>query len=245
LKNKTIHLLQSVLGYERYLFLFTLLKVKTLGLDRRKSDFIFFNKLLPFDATILVIGACTGITTIPFAQGFKQRNVLAYEPLPDNFRILTKIVGFFKCNNIQLFPFGLSDKDSATQMILPVVNGVKKHGMAHIDADFIQEYREGISFSTELRKADTRPELAEKKINAIKLVAENYELPILLGAKEIILKNRPLIYCELWQNEHRSAVLSFIQSLEYRIYFRQGKLLTEYSGSNYSGKNFIFKSKYE
>ncbi len=245
MKNYIIKITQFLLGRKRYLKFFSIFKIRTISYDRRKSDYLFFENLLPKDATVIVAGACTGITTVPFARNKSQRKVIAYEPLPLNFSTLNQVIAHFRLDNVKTYPIGLGNKKEQREIIVPVVNGLKKHGMAHIQDKSIMEFNEGETLSIELDKLDSRPEINQTKIEALKIVAENFEFQIFEGAKEIIKNNRPLIYCELWPNENRSRVLELIESYNYKIYYRNGDQLILHHSSNYQGKNFIFKPSNE
>ena len=76
MKESIIKVLHYILGYERYLKIFSIFKIRTLSFDGRKSDFLFFNELLDENAKVVVIGACTGITTIPLAKDKEIAEVL-------------------------------------------------------------------------------------------------------------------------------------------------------------------------
>ncbi|MBK9192139.1 MAG: FkbM family methyltransferase [Crocinitomicaceae bacterium] len=241
MKESIIKILHYILGYERYLKIFSIFKIRTLSLDGRKSDFLFFNELLNENATIVVIGACTGITTIPLKKGGKNRMVFAYEPLTTNFKVLNRVVNYFNSNNVFTYNLGLGNKQEKREIILPVLNGVKKQGMAHIKDSTISDYNEGLSEIIELDILDNRIEINTIKIDGIKIVAENFEYQIFEGAKKIIENNKPLIYCELWDNEKRNLVLDLIKKYNYNIFFRKGNTLIPYNKNNYSGKNFFFK----
>ena len=77
--------MQRVLGYDRYLMLFSIFKIKTLVYDKRKADFLFFETMLSKEANVIVIGACTGITTIPIARKTQptQRAQYTSDPFVD------------------------------------------------------------------------------------------------------------------------------------------------------------------
>jgi len=234
-------MLHFILGYERYLKIFSILKIKTLSLDSRKADFLYFNEIIKDNATVVVIGACTGITTIPFAKGKTMRKIFAYEPLPSNFEVLNKLVNFFNLNNVHTYNIGLGNKIENRELLLPVLKGVKKQGMAHIIDKTIVEYNEGLIEMIEIATLDSRTELNSIKIDAIKIVAENFEYEIFEGAKKIVESNKPLIYCELWDNDKRNKVLKLIEEYNYTIYYRKGNALFPYEKSDYLGKNFFFK----
>lgn len=193
------------------------------------------------DATILVIGACTGITTVPLAKGKPKRSIIAYEPLSSNYRVLTKVIKHFRLNNIVTYHLGLGNKKEVRELILPIVNGAKKHGLAHVKDKTIERFNEGLIEQIELDYLDNRDELKACKIGAIKIVAENFEYQIFEGAKSIIENNKPLIYCELWENERRNLVLEQLKKYNYSIYFRKDNTLIPFDNKNYSGKNFFFK----
>jgi FkbM family methyltransferase len=235
--------MHTLLGYNRYLKVFSIFKIKTLRFDSRKSDFLFFNRFLADEATVLVIGACTGITTIPLAQNHYHRKIIAYEPLVSNFNALKKVVDYYRLTNISLFNTGLGNKTEQVEMVLPIVNGIKKQGLAHVKTLNTEGFNTGVSEIIEIDKLDHRKELQQITIGAIKLVAENFELQVLEGAKELILKNRPLIYCELWDNEKRKIVLDLIQSWNYDVFYNKQNQLCLYDPIAYKGKNYFFKAK--
>jgi len=241
MKTLILKLLHFVFGYERYTRLFSIFKIRTLSFDSRKTDFLFFETLLAADANVLVIGACTGITTVPLAKGKTGRKVIAYEPLSSNFKVLNQVVSHYRLSNVSTFQLGLGNRSEQREMVLPVLNGVKKQGMAHVIDPSIVLYNEGISEPIELDFLDNRSELKQLEIKGIKLVAENFEYQIIEGAENLIASHRPLIYCELWHNEKRDAVLELIQRYGYTVFYRDGNELLPYNHRNYSGKNFFFK----
>ena len=237
--------MHHLLGYERYLEIFSIFKISTLRLDKRKSDFLYFNTLMDEKANIIVIGACTGITTIPLAKDKSKRKIFAYEPLSSNYSVLDKVVNRYKLLNIRTFNLGLADKSDQKEMILPVINGVKKQGMAHVKDSTILLNNEGLSEFVKFDCLDNRPELNKIKIAGIKVVAENFEFQVFEGAKKIIQNSRPIIYCELWANEKRKQVLELIMKYNYDVFYRKHNELMPYNKDAYSGKNFFFKPKYE
>ena len=241
MKGLIIKFLHFILGYEKYLKIFSIFKIKTLFFDERKSDFLFFKELLDENSTIVVIGACTGITTIPLAKGKIGRKVFAYEPLSSNFKVLNKVVNYFNINNVFTYNIGLGNKLEKREIILPVLKGVKKQGMAHIKDSTILDYNEGLTEMIDLDILDNRNEINAIKIDAIKIVAENFEYQIFEGAQKIIENNKPLIYCELWDNERRNMVLELIKKYNYGIFYRKGNALIPYDKKSYSGKNLFFK----
>jgi len=244
MKELIIKILHNIFGYEKYLELFSIFKIRTLLLDSRKSDFLFFKELLVDDANIIVVGACTGITTIPLVKKHPFRKAYAYEPLLSNFKALNKVIKHYKLSNVLTFNIGLGNKKDKREMILPILKGTRKQGMAHVKDPSILEYNEGISEFIQLYRMDDRAELLNIKINGIKVVAENFEYQIFEGAEALIQKNQPIIYCELWENEKRNLVINLMKSYNYDVYYRKKDILAPYHKDKYTGKNFFFKPRY-
>lgn len=241
MKTLIIKLLHSIIGYSRYLKWFTIIKIWFLKMDSRKSDYLFFTKLLGEKSTVLVIGANTGMTTIPFASSHPKRKIYAYEPLKSNFDCLNSLVSFFSCLNVSTYQVGLADKNGVEKMILPKEKGAKKHGMSYVLA-YNQDHKlKGDSFEVKLSRLDDREELKDIEVHAIKIVAENSEFEIFSGGNKLIGRWKPIIYCELWDNEHRAKTMNLIKSMGYEIYFRKGKELVPFKQELYKGKNFVFK----
>lgn len=77
----------------------------------------------------------------------------------------------------------------------------------------------------------------------IKLDVENFELEVLRGGKKMLERNKPMIYCELWDNENRTLVFELIKSIGYDIYVFDPKtdnLEHLESAGDLSGNNFFF-----
>ena len=193
MKNKIIGLLYKIVGWDNYIFIFTVFKIVTLRFDGRKKSFVHFTKLLPETSNTLIIGACTGITTIPIAKKTKKGKVFAFEPMPFNFNALNKVSRFFKLTNIIAFNTAVGNTSGEIEMTLPKIGGTFKHGMSHVADDSVVNYNEGKRFTAKLNRIDDYVELQNIKIDAVKLVAENFEKQILEGANNLILKNKPFI----------------------------------------------------
>ena len=242
MKNYIISLLQKLLGYERYLFVFAKMKIRFLKFNRRKDTYRHFKNLIPEDSTVAVIGASVGITTLPIANG--KREIFAYEPIPSNVSIIEKLKKKLNAQKLSIFSVALGNHSGQVEFIFPRINGAKKHGLSYVKNIHIDGQPKGETLTIEIDKFDNRPELIGKKIGALKIVAENYEFEIFSGAKETIKRDRPIIYCELWDNAKRAVVLEFIRSMNYEVSILMNGKLESYSDhqSTYSGKHFIFRS---
>ena len=88
MKQLAKKILQTLLGFDNYLFLFSLYVIYTLRWNRNERDFLYFLEMLPDEGTVLDIGANIGIMTVHFSRRLPQARVLAIEPIPANLKAL-------------------------------------------------------------------------------------------------------------------------------------------------------------
>lgn len=53
-----------------------------------------------------------------------------------------------------------------------------------------------------------------------------------------IIKHKPIIYCELWDNEERNLTINYLKDLGYKVKIYHHKQLIDYS--NQQSVNFFF-----
>lgn len=242
MKSFVKRVLQLILGFDNYLVVFSWFKVKTLSWDKKEGHFIHFLKMISEDGIILDIGANIGIMTVHFAKKFPQSTILAVEPVPENINSLKKIIRFFKLKNVTVFECALGNSEGEIEMVMPVLDKVKMQGLSHVIDPTIEKYNEGERYKVPIHRLDDMPEIKNlnKKITAIKIDAENYEYWVFKGGKQTILKHRPVIYCELWENIHRLNCLELIRSFDYEINVLINDELQVYNPDSHKSLNFFF-----
>lgn len=234
-------ILQKILGFDTYLFIFSRFIINRLEKDKNEKDFIFFLNMIPDNGIILDIGANIGIMTVHLARKFKNTHVYAFEPIPQNIRILHKIINHYKLNNVKIFEYALGDKSQPIEMIMPVVKSVKMQGLSHVVHESIKEFNEGIKINVESKRLDDIHEFnIDEKITAIKIDVENYEYFVLKGGEKLIKQNRPIIYCELWDNENRYKCFELLKSLGYKIQYLDNDSLIDIESKTTTKQNFFF-----
>jgi FkbM family methyltransferase len=240
MKSKVKLVLQKLLGFSNYLFVFSIFKILTLKWDRKENDFLFFLKLLPENAVVLDIGANIGIMSIHLSRRVPQGMVYAFEPIPDNYLTLQKVVHLFNAENIYVFRCALGDENKTVEMVMPVVNSVKNQGLSHVIHEELNDFNEGIMFSTLQRTLDSIAEEIKNPFHAIKMDVENFEYFVLKGGIQSIEKFRPIVYCELWDNNNRAKCFEIMEELGYRILILQRKKLIPFDKDIHQNQNFFF-----
>ena len=235
--------LQKVLGFNNYLFIFSLYIIATLKRNRKEGDFLHFLSMLPDNSTILDIGANIGVMTVHIARKLPESQVLSFEPVPENLQTLQRLLTYFKLTNVKVFDFALGNYTGSAEIILPEHNHVKFQGLSHIEGVEGSEGDTGIKYKVAMHRLDDIPELqlAEKPISGIKIDVENYEFNVLDGARNLLAKHKPLIYAELWDNQNRVECLKLLSSIGYSAFVIQSGVLVKFEADKHQTQNFFFK----
>lgn len=239
LKLLVQRVLQFLLGYRLYLFVFSNFKIQTLKLDRNEKDFFHFLELLPDNAHLLDVGANIGVMTY-YMSRFTSGKVLSIEPEPMNLKVLKSICAFHRLNNVEVSDKAVGSDNGTLKMILPVVGNVRKQGLSHVKDEQITTFNEGEEFEVEVLKIDDFPFVAEHKIAGIKLDVENYEYRALKGAEVLIQRDRPVVYTELWNNQNRQDCFEFMRAMDYVVMVWNGSNLCPFEVDQHHTQNFFF-----
>jgi FkbM family methyltransferase len=241
LKQLLQYLLQKILGIQRYLVLHSWVKIKTLHRDDSENDFFHFLTLIPSSGVVLDIGANIGIMSYHLhKRTHKSQEVHAFEPIPYNLGALKRIKNIFNLNRLHIHNHALGNSAGEIEMILPVVNGVIKQGLSHVNHEKMTDFQEGIKVKTDCCKLDDLEWIQNKRVSAIKMDVENFEFEVLEGGIELLQRDRPIVYTELWDNENRKMCFDLMKKMGYTIKVLKKTTLEPFQSNNYDGQNFFF-----
>lgn len=238
MKNFIKYILQSVLGFRRYLYVFSKHKIRTLKKDDKEKDFFKFLSLLKGDSCILDVGANIGIMSVHISNQFPNTSIHAFEPMPDNLDVLKRILNKYECSNVTLHEIAVGNEEGEITMVLPHNGKVKMQGLAHVVHDSITEWNEGETVKAPIKKIDDV--IGEQQVEGIKIDVENFEYFALLGAKKILQRDHPIVYAELWDNENRTHCFELFGDLGYKTYIVEDDELIEFNPDQHTKQNFIF-----
>lgn len=239
-KNVIKSIIQQVIGFDNYLLLFSLFRTRQALQGKYEKGFHFFTTLIPDRGLILDIGANIGITAIPLARLKKEQDVYAFEPILENFKTLKRVASFYKVKNLNLFQTALGNSEGTLRMVMPISSKAKLQGLSKVCETTTNE--PGVYYNVPVKRVD---ELIGKDevVSAIKIDVENYEYEVLMGATNVLKKDKPIVYCELWDNQKRRKVFDFMKNIGYKIFlFTEGtKTLNEIDDWYVGGSNnFLF-----
>ena len=239
MKNTIKFILQKLLGYNRYLFIFSKYKIKTLKNDKKEGDFFLFMEQIKSEGLILDIGANIGIMTYHLAKQFSDRKIISIEPMPNNLLVLNQIISEFKLTNVEVKAIALGEKAETIEMVLPLNGKVKMQGLAHVVHESISEWNDGDKINVTCETLDNI--LTNQTIAGIKMDIENFEYFALKGGQKLIENSKPVIYLELWENENRINCFNFLTQIGYSAFVNVNNNLIPFDKEKHIKQNFIFK----
>ncbi|MFO0495955.1 MAG: FkbM family methyltransferase [Flavobacteriia bacterium] len=239
MKNWLKYILQKSLGFDTYLYVFALFKIRTLQNDSKEKDFFhFLNLLEDGKGDVLDVGANIGIMTVHLAKKVPNSTIHAFEPIPENLSVLTKIISKFNLNKIKVHHTAVGDHEGEVKMILPKNGKTKMQGLSHVKHESITEWNEGDEYNVPLNTLDNL--LNGASIQGIKIDVENFEYFALKGGSRILSSNKPVIYAELWDNENRTNCFTLLSDLNYTAHVVEKGILTPFHVDKHRHQNFIF-----
>lgn len=149
------------------------------------------------------VGANIGVYTLQMAKKVGDRGMIyAFEPEPDNFSILQTNIIDNKFNNVEIFPFALSNMEGGAKLYLSWDN-MGDHRI--YDGKYVRA-RNTIDIAvTTLDIALLHRNTDRGKISVIKIDTQGYEPFVIEGAKELIQKDHPAIFLEYWPIAYKKA----------------------------------------
>ncbi len=234
--------LQRLLGFDNYLFVFSLFIINTMRFNKSEGDFLWFLKMIPDKGILLDIGANIGIMTSLMARRKKHASIHAFEPIPENLQALSRVLRFYRLKNVEVHKTALGDANGEVQMKMPIDQSVKMQGLSHVVHESIPDDSEGVSFTCTLNRLDDywKHIMNRQKVEAIKMDVENFEYFVLKGAREMIQQCLPVIYTELWDTENRRKCIAFLDSFGYKPMVLEKMRLLDFSADRHTTQNFFF-----
>jgi FkbM family methyltransferase len=180
-------------------------------------------KLIKHGNVVVEVGANLGYFTRLFAYlvGTKG-SVLAFEPIPSTREQLLRNVNGLK--QVTILPYAISDKVGKIKMYVPGVT----HGQASLKMHSSSGW--GAAGEVTSVSVECMPLALIKQVHALdhidfmKVDVEGAELQVLLGARDILVRDRPILHLEIEEKWMKAfgygpdAIEEFLRSIGYTIF---------------------------
>lgn len=195
---------------------------------------------LSSEKTFLDIGSNIGQHSLLLAPYCKQ--IFAYEPIPE---IYTEFSNSIKANgyqNIVLQNTAIGEREENRKIYFHIGNSGA--------SSFLQNRENNPEIPVKIRTLESTLPI-NQEFDVVKIDVEGFEAVVILGNKEIFLKNRPTIFLEFSPNciqregtYTAKALLNFFLNNNYEIFSRvSDKIFTEDSPELYQIDNLILRPK--
>lgn len=237
-KRATQSFAQRLLGFERYLRMFAVFKVRTIHRDSRESDFLRFARMLPVDGLVLDIGANVGIMSIHLARAVPGGHLHSFEPMPENFSTLSWLVRHYRIRNITLHQMALGDSEGELEMVMPEEDHVRMQGLSRV-VGANDRYPEGEKRVVPVKRLDDLAFLEGLDVAGIKIDVEDFEEYVFKGGREMLARCLPVVYTELGQSQNRQRCMDFFEELGYAVCVADGERIVPHVEGAHSKHNFF------
>ena len=172
---------------------------------------LLLNNLEFKNKIFLDIGSHIGFYTILLGENFTK--TYAFEPSELQYQYLQDNALLNKHINISISKSAVGSVNSKKTLYVMGNSG----GTNTLRDDIAIQGNPMKSYEVDLITLDSQK---IDNVGLIKIDVEGYELDVLIGAKNTIIENKPIILCEVWDNEEsRQKVSAFFESVNYSINF--------------------------
>lgn len=175
-------------------------------------------KMLPNKGTFIDIGANIGWHSLIIAKKNKQIKVYSFEPIKKTYKFLKENIKLNSIKNISTYNFGFFNKDKKISFY------TYKEGTGNSSIKNLSNRKSVIRQTANVKIFDEFINKNKIKVDFIKCDVEGAEFFVFLGAKKILSKNKPIVFCEMlrkWSrkfNYHPNEIILFYNNLGYDCY---------------------------
>ena len=148
-------------------------------------------QLLPKRGNFIDIGANIGWHSLVIAKKLKKIKVHAFEPIKKTYKFLTQNIKLNSINNIKSYNFGFYNENKKISFytykegsVNSSIKNLSKRSTVMLEKSYVKIFDHFVSRN-------------KLKVDFIKCDVEGAELFVFLGAKKVLLKDKPIVFCEM------------------------------------------------
>lgn len=211
------------------------------GEQFEKTEIDIATKYIKNDSTVLDIGANIGLHALSFSAVAKNGLVIACEPQPKTFKTLERNI--YQNNIKNIVPLNVAIADTAE-----IANFYVMSDDAY--SSLIDTGRKVLIDKIKVLCTTIDGLLGEIKVDFVKIDVEGLELNVLHSMKNLIQRNHPVIFCEIYKGKLESYspqnTISYLENMGYSASRVIDGVMVEFcSGSQHEDQyyNYFFLPK--
>jgi FkbM family methyltransferase len=160
--------------------------------------FTFFSRT---SGVIVDVGANIGLYSLLAIKANDRAEVYAFEPNPNNVDRLKVNLGLNKAEDrIKILPYATGAGDGEVQLYLPAESRISD--VSSVYGSHTRSFNDFEHTSMTVRSVSLDSFFGDsgRKIDLVKIDVELYELYVLKGMTKILLKDRPIVFCEIFND---------------------------------------------
>jgi FkbM family methyltransferase len=194
------------------------------GANREASELRWFERLVEPGDCVWEVGAHIGFVTQWFSKLVGENGlVIAFEPGPSNLEYLRKNVS--ELANARVEAVAVCDQDGSVSLNVEDLSGQNNSLIDNLPVLEANTRAAGVQprlskLTVQALSLDSFRSSQRRRANFIKIDVEGAEYQVLVGARETLKSDRPILMVELMMEPRRS--LDFLKELGYRCFYVNG-----------------------
>jgi len=196
-------------------------------LDYETTDSAIIMRLVSPEDCVVDIGANMGWYSINIAKTYPLSKVHAFEPIPKTYSYLKQNIELNAVKNVTAHHFGLSsERKDLTFYFYP-------EGSGNASLANLSDRTNAELITCHVERLDDFVNANKIRVDFIKCDVEGAEFFAFQGAKETLLRDKPIVFTEMLRNwaakfnYHPNEFIALFSSLGYRCFYTKGSVLKE------------------
>lgn len=164
------------------------------------------------DHDVIEVGANMGAQSVPLCA--MARRLFAFEPQPTVFHTLCANVALNAIRNCQAFPVGAGEVEGMFKVPLVSYDSSGNFGGISLQTDGDGTPVQVVALDHFLQNL-----VPDLHVRLLKVDVEGMERAVILGARQLISRDRPFLYVENDRIEHSERLILCLRELGYRLYW--------------------------
>lgn len=224
-----------------------------------QEDFDFLKEIIHNNSVVFDLGANVGLFSLEMVNNNRTLDIYSFEPLPPTYAKLLRNLELNKLEKEHVSTFNIGMSKEKGEFIFYLPSADEAASMKPITDEFyMQEVNPQGLYSGEgqsrqiVCKVSTVDDFCQEngisRVDVLKLDIEGAEYDALQGARQTLLKCRPIVYCEMLRKHaarfgyHPNEIIEYMEEIGYKCFtFHEHQLVVFFKMTDETKEtNFFF-----